>query len=296
MADPVPLWKQEQERVAAVAAIAPHECEPSPYVRDLEAKVAAIGAENMRLATKLRAIGAENARLINEANAKIRVCCQTPVEAEHKLWCMFYPAPVDIDAEKARRRTAAQPRPEPQISYADDRTAQTHFGPETDAEFAERHPVTGSPVLDLPSAMPDRTSPYVRDLEFADRHPVTGSPALDLPPIIDAEKARRRTADADAARAYIVGRRRAETEEAFHRRMVKTHFAALNDPDPCPQCSASPYVPVDVDWATALVLATTVFAGVTGAVVVPNQRRDFVETATWFYVNLRIPPGEGDGG
>ena len=54
--------------------------------------------------------------------------------------------------------------------------------------------------------------------------------------------------------------------------------------------------PVDPDWDRALALAATIFAGVTGAILADNQRKDFIETATWFYMNLRIPPGEGDGG
>jgi hypothetical protein len=54
-------------------------------------------------------------------------------------------------------------------------------------------------------------------------------------------------------------------------------------------------MPLDPDWAWALERAAQVWAGHPHAVTNDKTRPGFLETAEWFYVNLRIPPGDGDG-
>jgi hypothetical protein len=49
-------------------------------------------------------------------------------------------------------------------------------------------------------------------------------------------------------------------------------------------------------WRDALTLAARIWSGQTEAITDNDQRREFMETALWFDLNLGIPPGEGDGG
>lgn len=64
----------------------------------------------------------------------------------------------------------------------------------------------------------------------------------------------------------------------------------------------------NTDWVWALEQAAHLFAGYGPVLLGPvplrgnvpdgyrqtTDRRQFIETALWFYVNLRIPPGEGE--
>lgn len=49
-------------------------------------------------------------------------------------------------------------------------------------------------------------------------------------------------------------------------------------------------------WREALALTARLWSGQTEAVTDADQRRDFIETALWFHLNLQHPPGEGDPG
>jgi hypothetical protein len=152
----------------------------------------------------------------------------------------------EMDAARAERWSAAQVRPEPLVSYAEDRDDHDHD--------LCKHGYLAAPTPDEASALSECLGQYLDSLHDP-THPTT---LMEILAIID------------------------------------EHRPPPAEPEWVEVPPTGATVPLDTDWVEALRLAATIHAGCTGAVLAGNQRKDFIETATWFYTNLRVPPPRAD--